>query len=1148
MPWFEQYKDVPGDTSTGAFLESGGIVYGSISTSTDTDWYRMDCQQGVKYTVLITALTAGLNASLVLRDSSGKVLYTVKVGSDGKAGIDFTPQTGGKYFWDVEGAGTVGDYTVTAFNNVINDYPARESTPSVLNIGQSVSGTIETWSDANWHKVNLVAGHTYVFSNTGGSLSDAYLMLFPNERSGALAYSGKGSLVYTPTTSGTYYLDVSSGSFEGIGSYHIQAIETPVIQVKNQSVYRTTGNNQNMVFTLTLSMEVPYAVTVDVGTYGETAKAGLDYQPIQKQTITFAANTTTATVSVPILPRNEPLLPALAFELNLSNPVGAVIQPNYRDPSGTYIGTLQPDAWGAIWSPIYAPGATGGYFPSNDLFPYQWYLFTTRTVNAWSHATGKGIRVAVFDQGIDVTNPDLTANVASAAGVNASTLTMGGAPVLSGDNHGTAVAGVIAAARDSKGVVGVAYNAQLVPIYSPLAMTPQHYIDIKNAFTYAKNFDILNNSWGFGNKLLYGTNWAFFDDMHDPRFAPAFDALQDLVTNGRNGLGTIVVQSAGNSFSVGDDTNLHNFQNSRYIITVGATDYQGNSSSFSTTGASILVSAPGGAGNSNFSSILTTDRTGAAGYNFGDHAFLDGTSFSAPIVSGIVSLMLEANPHLGYRDVQQILAYTAHQVSSGSYNWSSNGAHDWNGGGLRFDSVEQSTGFGQVDALAAVRLAAKWNLSTHTVANTYEVTGSQTVQAAIPDNDKKGIYSTIHISSDLVAERVDVSLNVTHPFIGDLEVTLFSPTGTASYLMYRPAKGSLSAVGSSQSNIHFTFDTVLDMGEAATGDWTLNVRDLAANNTGTFDSWSIDIVGHKASADHTFFYTNEFPDLVKADATRGTLSDPNGGIDTINESALGSDDRIDLSGATASTINGGILNIAKGTTIQNVYAGDGNDTLIANPVGSVLVAGGGNDTMLGGAGNDTFVVGTGNATIDGGGGVNTVTINATRANCQMSTSGDTITIKNSGALGATDTLKNIQRINFSDVAVALDTGGIAGEVYRVYQAAFGRKPDLAGLGYWIASMDKGSSLNSVASSFVQSKEFQSLYGSNPDANTLITAMYTNVLHRAPDQAGFDYWKSELSSGHITAGGMLASFSESTENQVQVIASIKNGIDYLLYAG
>ncbi len=145
-------------------------------------------------------------------------------------------------------------------------------------------------------------------------------------------------------------------------------------------------------------------------------------------------------------------------------------------------------------------------------------------------------------------------------------------------------------------------------------------------------------------------------------------------------------------------------------------------------------------------------------------------------------------------------------------------------------------------------------------------------------------------------------------------------------------------------------------------------------------------------------------------------------------------------------------------------------------------------------------------------------------------------------------LTNVERLQFSDTYIALDIAGTAGQAYRLYQAAFDRKPDLAGLGYWIKDMDKGTSLTTVAAGFFQSSEFQKLYGSNPNTTTLITNFYQNVLHRAPDQAGFDYWAGELNTGKITPAGALASFCESTENQALVIGSIQNGIEYTPWLG
>ncbi|MGZ5199112.1 MAG: S8 family serine peptidase [Telluria sp.] len=922
------------------------------------------------------------------------------------------------------------------------------------------------------------------------------------------------------------------------GSVHMSSVTMPGVSVETEDIMEGNSGTQAMTFTLTLSKAAAYPISVQVDTLDETALAGVDYQTVHK-TVTFAAGATTATVSVPII-GNTNFEPARAFELNLSNPVGATITPNTFDPTGAPAGTRAlPDAWGIIEDDD-APAALN--LPKDELMPLQWYLFSTGVEWAWQHATGKGVKVAVFDQGIDTTNPELRAS--DNLGLDRATLSMtaGGTPVTSSDNHGTQVAGVIAAARDGTGTVGVAYDAKLVSLYTPATFSKDYITEIVNAFHYATGMDVLNDSWGFGNLLAKGTNWAFLDNAQDPLFAPAFDALRDLAAKGRGGLGTVVVQSAGNGFDFGDDTNLHNFQNSRYIITVGATDSLGESAIFSTTGASILVAAPGGAGYGDFESILTTDRTGATGASPGNYAFNDGTSFAAPIVSGIVALMLEVNPKLGYRDVQQILAYTAEQRGPAD-SYAFNGAHDWNGGGLQYEAIMQSTGFGVVDAAAAVRLAAAWDATPQTSANVVDVTASKTVNQAIPDNNRSGIASAITIDSTMVVERVDVTVNVTHPFIGDLEIGLRSPSGTISYLMYRPSQGNLSAVGSSQHDIHFTFDTVLDWGESAQGDWAINVRDLATGNTGTFDSWSIDLAGHAASSDHTFVYTAMYANTVANDPKRAVLSDPLGATDTINAAALGTNDRIDLSGATPSTIDGAQLTIAQGTTIRNAYGGDGNNVLIANAKGSVLHGMGGNDTLTGDAGNDTLDGGAGNDTIDGGGGVNTAVFHGALANYTVTKTATGFVVADKTFADGSDQLAQVQRLQFADTALAFDVSGDGGQAFRIYQAAFNRTPDKAGLGYWIAQMDHGMSLLDVAKGFVQSAEFKGLYGTDPGDADIVNRFYSNVLHRAPDSAGAAFWTKLLDDHSLTSAEVLVQFSESAENQAALVGVTQNGIQY-----
>jgi hypothetical protein len=104
-------------------------------------------------------------------------------------------------------------------------------------------------------------------------------------------------------------------------------------------------------------------------------------------------------------------------------------------------------------------------------------------------------------------------------------------------------------------------------------------------------------------------------------------------------------------------------------------------------------------------------------------------------------------------------------------------------------------------------------------------------------------------------------------------------------------------------------------------------------------------------------------------------------------------------------------------------------------------------------------------------------------------------------------------------------------------------PDKGGLGDWIYGMDNGMTLLDVSAGFVGSAEFKSVYGQNPTNAEVVTRFYQNVLHRDPEQGGYDYWMNQLQSGLQTRTQVLTGFSESPENQTQVIGVIQNGIEY-----
>ncbi|MFZ6773397.1 DUF4214 domain-containing protein [Undibacterium sp. SXout7W] len=216
----------------------------------------------------------------------------------------------------------------------------------------------------------------------------------------------------------------------------------------------------------------------------------------------------------------------------------------------------------------------------------------------------------------------------------------------------------------------------------------------------------------------------------------------------------------------------------------------------------------------------------------------------------------------------------------------------------------------------------------------------------------------------------------------------------------------------------------------------------------------------------------------------------------------------------------------------------------------------GNDTWTGTAGNDIFFYGFGNDIYIGGDGIDTLNMGPGSA---TASSNFTIAVTNYGyALtfakqgtnisGQVVGLSGIDRLQFSDKSFALDKDGNAGQAYRLYQAAFDRTPDAGGLGYWISHLDSGAeNLKQVASGFINSAEFKQLYGANLSDAAYLTALYQNVLHRAPDQSGFDYWNGRITAGASRAD-ILVNFSESQENIAQVIGQISHGMEYIPYTG
>src|SRR3546814_16665010 len=116
-------------------------------------------------------------------------------------------------------------------------------------------------------------------------------------------------------------------------------------------------------------------------------------------------------------------------------------------------------------------------------------------------------------------------------------------------------------------------------------------------------------------------------------------------------------------------------------------------------------------------------------------------------------------------------------------------------------------------------------------------------------------------------------------------------------------------------------------GESSLGDWTLRVADTAAGTSGTLEEWSLSLFGGAQTVDDRYVYTDQYAALSADDASRAVLADTDGGTDTINASAVSGSVRIDLTPGAAGSIGGAAFSVAEGSTIENLFTGDGDATL-----------------------------------------------------------------------------------------------------------------------------------------------------------------------------------------------------------------------------
>ncbi|WP_444922028.1 S8 family serine peptidase [Microbulbifer sp. CnH-101-G] len=526
--------------------------------------------------------------------------------------------------------------------------------------------------------------------------------------------------------------------------------------------------------------------------------------------------------------------------------------------------------------------------------------------------TGAGVTAVVVDSGLEIRHEDLIDNVLVNRSLNlavsANDRTDPTSLSNSGD-HGTSVAGLIAAKGwNNIGSRGTSPDTGLIGMNYLGGDTIEQTELLIHGFpgsgiSTSEEISAFNRS--------YGITWPAF--IAYSALDEAIESYPNLML--RSGKGALNIKSNGNSFRSGGregsfckdngakdlgltcySTAFEPSQAHPYYLSVAAVNANGKHTSYSTAGASTMVSAPAGEYGRWAPAMVTTDQMtcingysgfnggtisawgGAYGEDFAASQFpfnypghpenvscnytstFNGTSSAAPNASGVVSLILSANPELTWRDVRHILASTSTLIDAenekvkltlpdGSFF-----AHDgWveNAAGYNFNNLY---GFGRVDAGAAVAKALDYseNLGEQIITEWKglgSTAGEEALQATIPDNSAIGVTRKIEVTEDIIIEAMQFEFDIRNDDMGsfvndnllssagnDLALEVVSPSGTRSVLL--SSKQALLEASWSSAN-GYSEGYILDgavflsnafYGENARGTWTIKALDTGDTN------------------------------------------------------------------------------------------------------------------------------------------------------------------------------------------------------------------------------------------------------------------------------------------------------------------------------
>ncbi|KAJ3299211.1 pheromone processing endoprotease, partial [Blyttiomyces sp. JEL0837] len=444
-------------------------------------------------------------------------------------------------------------------------------------------------------------------------------------------------------------------------------------------------------------------------------------------------------------------------------------------------------------------------------FVNQWHLFNREqkgndinVTGLWELGiTGKGVTVCLIDDGIDIDHPDIKDSFFAEGSYDFNDhVDLPRPQKPNEDRHGTRCAGQIVAARNDVCGIGVAWDAKVSGIRI-----------LSGVLTHADEASAIN--YAMDKNHIYSCSWGPSDDGMSLYGPPPIvkEAFKNGIDNGRGGLGSIFVFATGNGGEEHDNCNFDGYSNSIYTISIGAIDRLNQHPLYSEQ-CSAQLAVTYSSNDNDY--IYTSDWPDQCANNHGR------TSAAAPLASGMFSLALSVRPDLTWRDFQYIVLRSAVVVNEDDVSWKKLPSG-------RFFS--HKFGYGRLDGVNLVRVAQEFKkVGVQTFFETEWVvlgnSSSSVGSNGLNDRDEGGdsdngilqgneipkmegdteedapyFASVIDIVDDAKSkgsksgisklarlEHVTVTVSISHPKRGDLEVDLVSPNNVVSHLATRRPK------------------------------------------------------------------------------------------------------------------------------------------------------------------------------------------------------------------------------------------------------------------------------------------------------------------------------------------------------------------------